>query len=204
MKKIAMLFSNSKNVSAWVVGMLSLSCIIITIVRSIIITWGSVYLAEFGYNVPEITNYTFSSNLALLLGILSAGLCSDKFFNSERWNINILFQIGTFLIILSFCVITPNIIVACYPFLLLGTCFFTFGAQALIFVTAIEVVNKNNRGVIVALIMLTSYTSKAFSHILIGWGVQLIGWKYIYTALCLCTSLIILSFYFAKIRLTDS
>jgi len=97
--------------------------------------------------------------------------------------INAIFNLGAVFLLLVFWLIPADLIAPCYPYLLFGASFLSFGSLLLIFMSAVELSPKKLTGTVAGFIMLFAYIGLTLSNILIGILIQNIGWNYFFAAL---------------------
>jgi len=171
-----------KNRYIW---LLAFSCALIAMIRITIIDWGVLYLSELGPSIIlKSSNYRLPLQMGGMVGVLIAGLCSDRFFHGIRRQTNVVFTLGTGFLLLSFWLIPADLIALCYVPLVFVVGFFSFGAQMLIFLTAVELSPKKLTGAVAGFIMLFAYIGSTVSNILIGTLIQNVGWNYFFAVLC--------------------
>ncbi|EAR55795.1 putative UhpC, sugar phosphate permease [Photobacterium sp. SKA34] len=145
------------------IWLLSLSYILVYIVRTAINDWGNLYLTEqYGYSLITANSALSLFEIGGFLGSLVAGWGSDKIFSGNRGPMILLFSIGIFLSVAALWLIPIS------SFVLQAVClftigFFVFGPQMLIGMAAAECSHKNSVGAATGFVGLFAYMGAALA-----------------------------------------
>ncbi|MCG3862897.1 MULTISPECIES: MFS transporter [unclassified Photobacterium] len=145
------------------IWLLSLSYILVYIVRTAINDWGNLYLTEqYGYSLITANSALSLFEIGGFLGSLVAGWGSDKIFSGNRGPMILLFSIGIFLSVAALWLIPIA------SFVLQAVClftigFFVFGPQMLIGMAAAECSHKDAVGAATGFVGLFAYMGAALA-----------------------------------------
>ncbi|PSV33036.1 MULTISPECIES: MFS transporter [unclassified Photobacterium] len=145
------------------IWLLSLSYILVYIVRTAINDWGNLYLTEqYGYSLITANSALSLFEIGGFLGSLVAGWGSDKIFSGNRGPMILLFSIGIFLSVAALWLIPIS------SFVLQAVClftigFFVFGPQMLIGMAAAECSHKDSVGAATGFVGLFAYMGAALA-----------------------------------------
>ncbi|PSV41003.1 MFS transporter [Photobacterium sp. GB-210] len=145
------------------IWLLSLSYILVYIVRTAINDWGNLYLTEqYDYSLITANSALSLFEIGGFLGSLVAGWGSDKIFSGNRGPMILLFSIGIFLSVAALWLIPIS------SFVLQAVClftigFFVFGPQMLIGMAAAECSHKDSVGAATGFVGLFAYMGAALA-----------------------------------------
>ncbi|MBF1239747.1 MAG: MFS transporter, partial [Haemophilus sp.] len=163
-----------KNSIIWA---LAFSWCFIYIIRTGINDWGNLYLTEtHGYDLLKANSAVSFFEIGGFLGALFAGWGSDKFFNGNRTQMNIIYVLGIISTSLALWFIpSDNYFVMCGLFFLMG--FFIFGPQFLIAMAAAENSHKHASGSSTGFVSLFAYIGAAAAGAPLAWIIQSLHWN---------------------------
>lgn len=157
------------------------------VIRYVFMDWAPTYLSqERGISLTMAGGMTAGFEIAGLIGSLTAGWITDKFFKSKRGPVCVIYMILTLISILIFWKIPAG-----YPMIdsimLLFIGFFVYGPQFLVGVMTADVATKRAAATAIGLTGFFGYTS----GILSGWGLGLIvdnyGWDGGFLLVVICS-----------------
>ena len=187
-----------KNSIIWA---LAFSWCFIYIIRTGINDWGNLYLTEtHGYDLLKANSAVSFFEIGGFLGALFAGWGSDKFFNGNRTQMNIIYVLGIISTSLALWFIpSDNYFVMCGLFFLMG--FFIFGPQFLIAMAAAENSHKHASGSSTGFVSLFAYIGAAAAGAPLAWIIQSLHWNGFFGSLfivSLACALLLIFVYFLQ------
>ena len=167
------------------IWLLSFSYFFVYIIRTVINDWGMFFLIEQkGFTNVQAGMATFWFEAGGFLGILFAGVASDRFFGGKRVPISVLFSLLVLsgLVSLWLCPNQGYILAACGMFLV-G--FFIFGPQMLVGMAAAEMSHKKAAGTATGFAGWFGYVGAACGAGPFGVLSHHFGWSSVFVALVL-------------------
>ncbi|MBD2793455.1 MFS transporter [Xenorhabdus sp. 42] len=145
------------------IWLLSVSYVLVYIVRMVINDWGNLYLTEYHHYDLVSANAVLSLfEAGGFMGSLVAGWGSDRLFGGNRGPMNLIFAMGIFLSVAALWLMpVTGLIFQSIGFFTIG--FFVFGPQLLIGMAAAECAHKDAAGAATGFVGLFAYTGAAFA-----------------------------------------
>ncbi|BDM63370.1 regulatory protein UhpC [Shewanella sp. NFH-SH190041] len=187
-----------KNKAIW---LLSITYIMVYIVRTSINDWSNIYLTEArGFDILTANSTLSYFEIGGFLGSLFAGWGSDFFFKGRRGPINFIFAIGVALVLfLLWTLNTSSYLVFSILYFFSG--FFVFGPQMLVGIMAAEASHKDAAGAAVGFVSLFGYVGAALSGYPIAKAIEIFHWHGFFTIIfvtSLLAALCLSPFIFSK------
>ncbi len=179
------------NVHIWI---LALASVFVYIIRTAMNDWTTVFLMETrGFTLISSASCVFWFETGGFIGMLAAGWISDRFCQSRRGPMLLLFSAGMFLSVLIFW-LYPGSSLVWNSFItgLIG--FFLFGPQMLIGLAAAESSHKNATGTAVGFAGWFAYLGAAIAGGPLGMITERFGWEGFFIVIAVCGLLSVLSF----------
>lgn len=165
-----------------IIWTLSITALLVYIVRFAILDWGPTFLQDRSNPLSqELVGWSIAIfEIAGCAGMLCAGWVSDRFFGGKTHRMVALemFVVAICLIVLHFLPESTSPIVILTLLALSG--FFLYGPQALLGVIATKQATKKASSTAVGLIGFTSYLSVIFTGVGLGWISDQFGWDSLY------------------------
>ncbi|SUB22867.1 regulatory protein UhpC [Pasteurella bettyae] len=187
-----------------IIWALAISYGLVYIVRTGINDWGNLYLTEtHGYNLLEANATVAFFEVGGFLGALFAGWGSDKFFNGNRTQMNIIYVVGIISVALALWFIpSDSSLLMSILFFLMG--FFIFGPQFLIAMAAAENSHKYASGASTGFVSLFAYIGAAVAGLPLSLIIEKFHWNGFFGSLFIislvCALLLILVYILQRHR----
>lgn len=167
------------------VWLLSLSYVMIYIVRTAVNDWGALYMVHEGFGAFKADSCMSFFEIGGLCGSLFAGWFSDKIFKGKRGPVNVIFALGIVLSLTAFWVLPGlNYIFNASCIFVIG--FLVFGPQMMVGLAVAELSHKDAAGMSTGFSGLFGYAGAAISGYPIGLITQDLGWHGFFVAMIAC------------------
>lgn len=169
-----------RNKYVWILGFASF---FVYVIRTALNDWSTLYFVQVkGYSNFVAASCVFWFEIGGFIGSLAAGWCSDILFKGRRNPINVLFTLGTLLVLVPFQFSTVQSPLVDGMFLFFSG-FFIFGPQMLIGMAAAEVVHKKAAATASGLTGWISYIGAFAAGGPLGKVIMEGGWDGFFTAM---------------------
>lgn len=167
------------------IWLLAIAYFFVHIVRGGVGDWAALYLIqEKGYNKITANGLSSLFEIGGLIGSLSAGWSSDRFFSARRGPVNVLYAMLALLVVIGFWLIPGSHLTDSAAIILLG--FAVFGPQLLIGVAAAELVHKKAAASANGFIGMGAYLGIAAAGYPLGKAIDIFGWEGFFIPLIIC------------------